>query len=844
MTQVFLSYAHDDRQRLEKSLVHLGPVFDDLGLKFWWDNSLTGGAHWHANIRKAIDASDVFVLYVTPQFVNSEYIKSHELPAIAQAHRERSALVIPLYVEDCLWKLRFQIFKNDGDMNDTPLQALPQDANGALKAVAKWKPQASGWHAISKCLDPHLRTYLQSQPKRPESGPIRMRPTADGFILTPGDGQITQPLTETQVDLIKGLDERIEEITGFNNRLGNCAPELVKAIHSYHGALHVIPVNWTNLWMAGNDLNAEISDTPLGKLRRVFNDDDAHKLHKSLKKLTPGHNALIMSHPDGIRLISNAMAAAGLSAKNRHATAGALNALVPREGLYSGETRARGNLLRAELEAGGTDASRVAEATAFAMATLSGIGEILENSAEAALTKAQPVDPQSLDNLQRVSLAVLTEAPKPIAAFSQGNRDLRRYVSWLVKAVQGQRPRLPFPKAAGDLGSEYDGDVVKALILDGKSPPRAWMPFVTKLDLSETSLTDLSPLKGLSLLKELSVRGTSVNDLSPLSGLTALRELSVTDTQVSDLSPLKDLTALKELSFSYTQVNDLSPLKGLKKLTELAFHNTQVSDLSPLSNLKAIVGLYLNTTHVSDLSPIKDFKAVERLNFSNTKVSDLSPINKFNKLKGLWFADTLVSDLTPINQLSALQHLRLERTQVSDLYPIQNAKYLQNIWLDNTSVNDLSPLENLTALRRLSASHTQVSDLSPLKNMIALESLKVGNTQINDLSSIKNLMALEDLWLNDTQVSDLSALRNLTQLEMLDFEGLTIKRLPESWPKNLKEVNLYRCGWPDNALHPPHISLITPTGTWLGEDRPHGALKISFNRIQRQLRGEPEEDEA
>jgi Leucine-rich repeat (LRR) protein len=84
-----------------------------------------------------------------------------------------------------------------------------------------------------------------------------------------------------------------------------------------------------------------------------------------------------------------------------------------------------------------------------------------------------------------------------------------------------------------------------------------------KLDVSNTQVSNLSPLAGLSALQELFVYNTRVTDLSPLAGLSALQKLNFSDTQVADLSPLAGLSALQNLNFSDTQVCDLSPLIAL-----------------------------------------------------------------------------------------------------------------------------------------------------------------------------------------------------------------------------------------------------------------------------------------
>jgi hypothetical protein len=80
------------------------------------------------------------------------------------------------------------------------------------------------------------------------------------------------------------------------------------------------------------------------------------------------------------------------------------------------------------------------------------------------------------------------------------------------------------------------------------------------LNASNTQVSDLTPLAGLSALQELNISGTRVSDLAPLADLSALRTLDVSETEASDLTPLANLSALAFLDASKTQVNDLAPL--------------------------------------------------------------------------------------------------------------------------------------------------------------------------------------------------------------------------------------------------------------------------------------------
>ena len=167
---------------------------------------------------------------------------------------------------------------------------------------------------------------------------------------------------------------------------------------------------------------------------------------------------------------------------------------------------------------------------------------------------------------------------------------------------------------------------------------------IVLIDLSGAGLTDLTPLKGLSL-EALDISRNPVSDLSPLKGMP-LRKLGLEGTKVVDLAPLGGMP-LTDLYMNNTPVRDLSPLKGLP-LKMLNLFETGVEDLSPLAGM-ALEFLWLNGTRVKDISPLKGCPLVS-LTLERTPVADLSPLAG-SKLERLHIGQSAVTDLTPIKGL-------------------------------------------------------------------------------------------------------------------------------------------------------------------------------------------------
>ncbi|MBD1868442.1 leucine-rich repeat domain-containing protein [Cyanobacteria bacterium FACHB-471] len=287
------------------------------------------------------------------------------------------------------------------------------------------------------------------------------------------------------------------------------------------------------------------------------------------------------------------------------------------------------------------------------------------------------------------------------------------------------------------------------------------------LDLGETQISDVSPLKNLTQLTRLDLDETLVTDVSHLSGLTQLKELYLFKDQVIDLSALSGLTQLTLLHLSETQVTDLSALSGLTQLKELYLSGTQVTDLSALSGLTQLTLLYLSETQVIDLSALSELTQLTRLDLSKTQITDLSVLSGLTQLALLDLSETQITDLSVLSGLTQLTLLYLSKTQVTDLSALSGLTQLARLYLSGTQVTDLSALSGLTQLARLDLSGTQVTDLSALSGLTQLEELDLSGTQVTDLSALSGLTQLILLNLSETQITDVSCLKHLHSLTIL-----------------------------------------------------------------------------
>ena len=112
---------------------HLAAVRRAFDIDLWTDHRIHPGSKWEPQIAAAIQAAQVFVLLITPDFIASDYIYEIEIPAIRQQSRTAGALVLPVVFKRCTWQ-----------MIAAALQATPTE-NGRVRPVDDWRPWNNGF---------------------------------------------------------------------------------------------------------------------------------------------------------------------------------------------------------------------------------------------------------------------------------------------------------------------------------------------------------------------------------------------------------------------------------------------------------------------------------------------------------------------------------------------------------------------------------------------------------------------------------------------------------------------------------------------------------------------------
>jgi len=363
------------------------------------------------------------------------------------------------------------------------------------------------------------------------------------------------------------------------------------------------------------------------------------------------------------------------------------------------------------------------------------------------------------------------------------------------------------------------------------------------------NLETMEPLSRLRNLTLLNISNTGISDITPLRNLSKLQTLFAADNMIKVIDPLKYSTNLIYVDLSNTQVENVDLLASAAKLTELNLAGTNVTDVSVLSRNTSLTWLSLAKSSFKNPEKLSKLVSLKELDLTNTRISDISALKSLVNLEMLSISRTDVTSLAGLANLPKLNTLKLNNTKVSDLFDLVSAKSLKSLYCDGTPItkehaNDfmmtnrnvlivfeievlrawwqklpvewrnyfnqelkikntptdeqlnllasmevvnisgktqiksLEPLAIFTRLKTLDLSRTGVSSLKPLSVLRFISEINFSNSSVESLEGIENLVLLQRISANRTRVSSLDLLSKLTALQYASFDSCLVRKLP------------------------------------------------------------------
>jgi hypothetical protein len=158
--KVFYSYSHEDELYRAALRTHLSLLLRQGEIEDWFDRMITPGTEWEDAIYTNLDRSDVVLLLVSPNFLNSEFCYGKELEKALELHFSNRSVVIPIIIRPCDWETA----------SFAKLLALPKDG----KAVSTWRNQDEAWKNIVQGIKLKIHK-IKSQTMQTKVNPKLMR---------------------------------------------------------------------------------------------------------------------------------------------------------------------------------------------------------------------------------------------------------------------------------------------------------------------------------------------------------------------------------------------------------------------------------------------------------------------------------------------------------------------------------------------------------------------------------------------------------------------------------------------------------------------------------------------
>jgi hypothetical protein len=146
--KIFYSYAHEDRTLRAELGKHLANCRSQRICQDWSDGNILPGDEWDAEIKDKLRTSDVILLLISADFLNSDYIASVEIQEAMQRHQAAKARVIPIMLRDC--DFSGSVFSK--------LQGLPTE----MKPVTSWPNQDEAWTDVVRGLKAAFGKFRES----------------------------------------------------------------------------------------------------------------------------------------------------------------------------------------------------------------------------------------------------------------------------------------------------------------------------------------------------------------------------------------------------------------------------------------------------------------------------------------------------------------------------------------------------------------------------------------------------------------------------------------------------------------------------------------------------------
>jgi len=124
---VFVSYSHVDAEYLKRFSVHVKPLERKGLVDIWVDTKIKAGDKWQDEIEQALSKSAIAILFISADFLASDFIVDNELPPLLEAAENKGTRILPIIIKPCRFSREPHLSKFQAlNSPDNPILLMPE----------------------------------------------------------------------------------------------------------------------------------------------------------------------------------------------------------------------------------------------------------------------------------------------------------------------------------------------------------------------------------------------------------------------------------------------------------------------------------------------------------------------------------------------------------------------------------------------------------------------------------------------------------------------------------------------------------------------------------------------
>src|SRR5690242_15887224 len=98
--QIFLSHSHLDNDFCQRVVEHIKRSLPDADI-FYDERTIIGGDPWMRRLQHEVIARPIFIVILSPNSVESEWVREETNLALSEAMKHRERRIIPIRYREC-----------------------------------------------------------------------------------------------------------------------------------------------------------------------------------------------------------------------------------------------------------------------------------------------------------------------------------------------------------------------------------------------------------------------------------------------------------------------------------------------------------------------------------------------------------------------------------------------------------------------------------------------------------------------------------------------------------------------------------------------------------------------